>query len=77
MRMLRKDHPERYKSANIIKMEQCRDIVIRDIALLDGSNWACHVLASERVLLSGLCVVNPTDNGSDGFDVDGSSGVRS
>ncbi len=38
----------------LILFKHCRDILVRDIRLLDAPNWCLHVACSEDVLLTGL-----------------------
>ena len=38
----------------LILLRQCRDVLVRDVRLLNAPNWCLHVACSEDVLLTGL-----------------------
>ena len=55
----------------LIRLVDCRDVLVEDIHLRDSAMWMQHYLACERVRLRGVTVFNHAAHNSDGVDIDG------
>ena len=54
-----------------IRMIQCRDVLVEDLALRDSAMWMQHYLACQRVRVHHISVYNHTNINNDGLDIDG------
>jgi hypothetical protein len=73
------DGPVKHKDRPgiLVLIVRCRDVVVRDIKLVDAPNWCLHVACCEDVLLSGLDVKSSLLlPNSGGFDVSLTRNVR-
>jgi hypothetical protein len=48
----------------------CRNLVIRDITMLESANWTCFLLGCNGVLIDGLKIKNTIRANRDGLDID-------
>lgn len=55
----------------LIRMIQCRDVLVRDVALRESAMWMQHYLACQRVRIHQITVYNHTNINNDGVDIDG------
>jgi polygalacturonase len=59
----------------VIRLVNCRDVLLEDVRLQNGPMWMQHYLACRRLTLRGLVVHNHVSYNNDGLDVDGCSDV--
>jgi len=55
----------------VIRLVNCRDVLIEGIQLRDSPMWMQHYLACERLTVRGIRVFNHVSYNNDGLDVDG------
>lgn len=55
----------------VIRMLDCKQVVIRDIRLRDSPCWMQNYLNCEDVLIDGIHVENQANHNNDGLDIDG------
>jgi hypothetical protein len=73
----KKDEFAFYKSRPyLIRMINCRNILIRDITFLNSPMWVQHYLLCEDVNIDGIKVDSRVNHNNDGIDIDGCSRVR-
>ena len=61
----------------LVLFVQCRDVVLRDVQVLDAPNWCIHLACCNRALLTGLNVrCSLLVPNADALDVAGSQNVR-
>jgi hypothetical protein len=61
----------------LVLFVQCRDVVLRDLTVLDAPNWCIHLACCNRALLTGLNVrCSLLVPNADALDVAGSQNVR-
>jgi hypothetical protein len=61
----------------LVLFVQCRDVVLRDLKVLDAPNWCIHLACCNRALLTGLSVrCSLLVPNADALDVAGSQNVR-
>jgi hypothetical protein len=61
----------------LVLFVQCRDVVLRDLKVLDAPNWCIHLACCNRALLTGLNVsCSLLVPNADALDVAGSQNVR-
>ena len=60
-----------------ISMENCSNITLRDIQVIEANGWSVHLKGCERVVADGLYIESNNENGvnADGLDIDGCSRV--
>ncbi len=75
------DYRTKYKKVppftGAISMENCTNITLRDIQVIEANGWSVHLRNCERVVADGLYIESSGKNGvnSDGLDIDGCSRV--
>ncbi len=55
----------------VIRLVQCRDVLVEGITLRDAPMWMQHYLACERVRIHGITVHDMATYNNDGIDIDG------
>ncbi len=66
-----------YKSRPyLIRMINCRNILIRDVTILDSPMWVQHYMLCEDVNINGITVRSRVNHNNDGIDIDGCSRVH-
>lgn len=60
----------------IIRMINCKNILIRDVTILNSPMWVQHYLLCEDVLIDGITVKSRVNKNNDGIDIDGCNSVR-
>ena len=66
-----------YKSRPyLIRMINCKSILVRDITLMNSAMWVQHYLACEDVNIDGIRVNSRVNDNNDGIDIDGCNRVR-
>ena len=60
----------------LIRIINCRKILIRDITLLNSPMWVQHYLFCEDVNIDGISVNSRVNDNNDGIDIDGCNRVR-
>jgi hypothetical protein len=61
---------------NLLRVRESRDVLVRDVLFRDAAAWSLHVLASRRVGIANVKVINDRGNlNTDGIDPDMSSDV--
>ena len=55
----------------LIRLVNCRDVLVQDVSLRNSAMWMQHYLACDRVRLSGISVWNHVTYNNDGVDIDG------
>ncbi len=64
------------RSANLIRIQNCKDITIEDVELRDSAAWSTHILYSDHIQLKHVLIVNNLSNkNTDGVDIDSSKDV--
>jgi len=63
--------PEFKTRPYVIRLVNCRDVLIEGVTLRDSVMWMQHYLACERVRIHGVTVMNFACHCSDGLDIDG------
>jgi hypothetical protein len=61
----------------VILLEDCRNVILRDFTILYSDSWACHLRHCEKVVLDGLTILNNYfRTNSDGIDPESCRDVR-
>lgn len=61
----------------MIRIIDCKNVLVRDVTLMDSPMWLQHYLACENVIIDGITVNNRHDHiNNDGIDIDGCNEVR-
>jgi polygalacturonase len=61
----------------MIRIINCKNVLVRDVTLMDSPMWLQHYLACENVIIDGITVNNRHDHiNNDGIDIDGCNEVR-
>ena len=60
----------------MIRIINCKDILIRDVTIINSPMWVQHYLACEDVNIDGITVNSRVNNNNDGIDIDGCNKVR-
>lgn len=60
-----------------ISMENCTNVTLRDIQVIEANGWSVHLRGCDRVIADGLYIESNSKNGvnADGLDIDGCSRV--
>jgi hypothetical protein len=61
----------------MIFLEECEDVTVRDVRLVESSEWTLHFKWCNRVNISGIYLFSSLESGvnADGIDIDGCSNV--
>ena len=70
--------PKKDQFGKLILLLRCRDVVIRDLSLIDSPSWTIHPYGCERLLIDGVYIRSSLPEGvwADGIDPDGCRDVR-
>ncbi len=60
----------------LIRMINCRNILLRDITIINSPMWVQHYLLCEDVNIDGIKVNSRVNHNNDGIDIDGCQRVR-
>jgi len=60
----------------MIRIINCRDILVRDVTIVNSPMWVQHYLLCEDVSIDGITVDSRVNHNNDGIDIDGCSRVR-
>ena len=61
----------------LIRMINCKNVLVRDITMMDSPMWLQHYLLCKNVIIDGITVNNRHDHvNNDGIDIDACSEVR-
>jgi len=72
----KKDESFFYKSRPyLIRMINCRNILLRDVKIINSPMWVQHYLQCEDVNIDGITVDSRVNHNNDGIDIDGCSRV--
>jgi polygalacturonase len=65
------------RPAQMIELEACEEVVIKDVTLQNSPFWALHILSCNRVRLAGITILNHRRGpNTDGIDINSSSNVQ-
>jgi hypothetical protein len=66
-----------YKSRPyLIRMISCRNVLVREVSIINSPMWVQHYLLCEDVNIDGITVKSRVNNNNDGIDIDCCSRVR-
>jgi hypothetical protein len=70
--------PKKDQFGKLILLLRCRDVMIRDLSLLDSPSWTIHPYGCERLTIDGVYIRSSLTHGvwADGIDPDGCRDVR-
>ena len=70
--------PKKDQFGKLILLLRCRDVVIRDLSLIDSPSWTIHPYGCERMVIDGVCIRSSLQEGvwADGIDPDGCRDLR-
>jgi len=54
----------------LIRVIECRDVVVEDLTIKDSPMWVQHYLACDDVRISGITVKSHVNHNNDGIDID-------
>jgi hypothetical protein len=54
----------------LARFTSCRNLIIRDVTMLESANWTCFLLGCNGVLIDGLKIKNTIRANRDGLDID-------
>jgi polygalacturonase len=60
----------------MIRIINCKDILVRDVTILNSAMWVQHYLLCEDVNIDGIKVNSRVNDNNDGIDIDGCQRVR-
>jgi polygalacturonase len=60
----------------IIRMTECKDVLIEDVALRDSASWMQSYLACDNLIIRGIKIHNFVNANNDCIDIDGCQNVR-
>ena len=73
----KKDNFYFYKSRPfMIRMIDCRNILLKDISIINSPMWVQHYLLCEDINIDGITVNSRVNHNNDGIDIDGCRRVR-
>lgn len=73
----KKDLSQRYKARPyMIRIINCKNILVRDVTIINSPMWVQHYMACEDVNIDGITVKSRVNNNNDGIDIDGCDRVR-
>lgn len=75
--LMEKDLSASYKMRPyMIRIINCRDVLIRDVTIVNSPMWVQHYLLCEDVIIDGITVNSRVNHNNDGIDIDGCNRVR-
>ena len=54
----------------MIRLVNCRDVVIREVHMVESANWTLHLLGCTDVNIDGVTIENHGEGNRDGLDID-------
>lgn len=60
----------------VIRLINCKNVLIRDISILNSPMWVQHYLACKNVTIDGVSVNSRVNHNNDGIDIDACEQVR-
>jgi polygalacturonase len=73
----KKDEFAFYKSRPyLIRMINCRNILLRDVTIMNSPMWVQHYLLCEDINIEGIKIDSKVNHNNDGIDIDGCNRVR-
>jgi hypothetical protein len=71
------DEPRPQFRTQVLFLEDCRNVILRDFTILYSDSWACHLRHCEKVVVDGVTIFNNYfRTNSDGIDPDSCRDVR-
>jgi polygalacturonase len=68
---------ESYKARPyLIRIINCKDILVRDVSILNSPMWVQHYLSCDGINIDGISVRSRVNHNNDGIDIDGCYNVR-
>lgn len=67
----KKFYPKTGNRHNNIWLLNCKNITVKDLTLINSSNWVFRIRESEGVLVQGVRIYSFTNENNDGIDIDG------
>lgn len=64
------------KRPYLIRMTECRDVILRDVTIQNAAMWVQHYLACDDLLIDGVTVRSRVNHNNDGIDIDCCQRVR-
>lgn len=65
------------RHVQLVDVTGCRGVRIENVVLRNSAEWTLHILASDRVLVRNVKIINDMAvSNTDGIDIDGSTNVR-
>ena len=64
------------KRPYVIRMIECKNVVVRDITVRNSPMWVQHYLGCENLLIDGITVYSLDNKNNDGIDIDSCDRVR-
>jgi len=75
--LMKKNLSESYKARPyMIRMIKCKDVLIRDVTILNSPMWVQHYLLCEDLNIDGITVNSRVGHNNDGIDIDACNRVR-
>jgi len=75
--LMKKNLSESYKARPyMIRMINCKDVLIRDVTILNSPMWVQHYLLCEDLNIDGITVNSRVNHNNDGIDIDACNRVR-
>lgn len=69
--------PLRWQRARMIYLSRCKNVLIRDLTIINSPSWNVHPVLCENVWIEGVSIINPGDSpNTDGIDPDSCKNVR-
>ncbi|MFC2126098.1 glycoside hydrolase family 28 protein [Bacteroidota bacterium] len=60
----------------MIRIISCKNVLIKDVTIINSPMWVQHFLACENVNIDGITVNSRVNENNDGIDIDGCKNVR-
>ena len=60
----------------MIRIINCKNVLIKDVTIINSPMWVQHFLACENVNIDGITVNSRVNDNNDGIDIDGCKNVR-
>ena len=75
---LLRSFPKKDQFGKLILLLRCKDVLIKDLSLIDSPSWTIHPYACERLTIDGVYIKSSLKEGvwADGIDPDGCKDVR-
>lgn len=60
----------------LIRMSECRDVLVEDVTLRNSASWTEYYVACDRLTIRGIKVIGHVMRNNDGIDIDGCQDVH-